>query len=499
LVYACLVWFLRARRGERLLTEAYGALALGFATLAVPLAFSASTTASVWALEGAGAAWIGLRQDRRFPWLAGLALQLLAAVSYVLGFDHPAPAIAPMLLFNPAWLGAAMLSFAGFALSLMHDRHRPRFGVPVLAFWWAMLWWAVGGIGQVALADAGIGEWTWCAFYLAVTVALAAVLRAPLRWPRLDGVLAVGALGALLLVPFAQAEFGQPLDRATLAGWSALALALVFALWRTRAEPGRALALAHLAFLWTLAAAIGLQVVEATERGIADGAQLADGWRFLARVAPLALMTLVVWRRPAIATWPRAHAFAGYRWGWYAPAMLILATAWLAGLLSPGDSAPLVYVPLLNPLELALLGTGALLFGIARDIEPLRSWRRAVPVAAFAFLTFATLRAVHHWAGVAWDGPAMSSNGIAQASLTVAWSLVGVSAWVLGSRRRDRQLWGAGAVLMGIVLLKLLLVDRSYMGNVAGIVSFMAVGLLLVGVGYLAPSPPRREPMGEPA
>jgi uncharacterized membrane protein len=93
----------------------------------------------------------------------------------------------------------------------------------------------------------------------------------------------------------------------------------------------------------------------------------------------------------------------------------------------------------------------------------------------------------------------MSSNGIAQASLTVAWSLVGVSAWVLGSRRRDRQLWGAGAVLMGIVLVKLLLVDRSYMGNVAGIVSFMAVGLLLVGVGYLAPSPPRREPMGEPA
>ena len=38
---------------------------------------------------------------------------------------------------------------------------------------------------------------------------------------------------------------------------------------------------------------------------------------------------------------------------------------------------------------------------------------------------------------------------------------------------------------------KLLLVDRSYMGNVPGIVSFMAVGLLLVGVGYIAPSPPR--------
>jgi hypothetical protein len=92
LLYAGLVWWLRQRRGERLLAEAYGALALGFATLAVPLAFSASTTASLWALEGAGAAWIGLRQNRTFPWLAGLALQLLAAGSYCISVgDGPGP------------------------------------------------------------------------------------------------------------------------------------------------------------------------------------------------------------------------------------------------------------------------------------------------------------------------------------------------------------------------------------------------------------------------
>ena len=498
-VYAGLVWFLRARRGERLLTEAYGALALGFATLAIPLAFSASTTASVWALEGAGAAWIGLRQGRRFPWLAGLALQLLAAASYVLSFDHAPPAVAPMLLFNPAWLGAAMLSFAGFALSLMHERHHPRHGLPVLTFWWGMLWWAVGGLGQLSLADAGIGGWTWSACYLAAAVALAALLRAPLRWPRLDGAIAVGAIGALLLVPFALLQFGQPLDHATLAGWGALSIALAFALWWTRAESGRTLALAHLATLWTVAGALALQVMEGTEQAVADGAPLADGWRFLARVTPLALVTLVLWRRPRFGAWPRAQAFAAYRWGWFAPALLILASAWFVGLVSPGDSVPLVYVPVFNPLELALLGTGALLFGVARDLRPLQSWRQALPVAAFALLTFATLRAVHHWAGVAWAAPAMLSDGSAQASLTVAWSLVGVSAWVLGSRRRDRRLWGAGAVLMGIVLIKLLLVDRTYMGNVAGIVSFMAVGLLLVGVGYVAPSPPRRTTAGETA
>jgi uncharacterized membrane protein len=76
--------------------------------------------------------------------------------------------------------------------------------------------------------------------------------------------------------------------------------------------------------------------------------------------------------------------------------------------------------------------------------------------------------------------------------LTVLWSLAGVTAWVLGSKRRNWGLWCTGAVLMGVVLIKLMLIDRRYMGDLAGIVSFLAVGGLLVLVGRIAPTPPRR-------
>ena len=75
----------------------------------------------------------------------------------------------------------------------------------------------------------------------------------------------------------------------------------------------------------------------------------------------------------------------------------------------------------------------------------------------------------------------------------MAWCLAGVTAWVLGSRRRDRPLWWLGAALLGIVLLKLLVVDRQFVGNIAGIVSFVVVGLLLIIVGRIAPTPPRSE------
>ena len=60
-----------------------------------------------------------------------------------------------------------------------------------------------------------------------------------------------------------------------------------------------------------------------------------------------------------------------------------------------------------------------------------------------------------------------------------------------GSMQRNAPMWAGGGVLMLVVLAKLILVDRHYMGNIWGIVSFMVVGLLLVGVGYFAPKPPK--------
>jgi uncharacterized membrane protein len=45
---------------------------------------------------------------------------------------------------------------------------------------------------------------------------------------------------------------------------------------------------------------------------------------------------------------------------------------------------------------------------------------------------------------------------------------------------------------MGVVLAKLVVVDRSHLGNLLGIASFIAYGLLCTLVGYFAPAPPSR-------
>jgi uncharacterized membrane protein len=101
-----------------------------------------------------------------------------------------------------------------------------------------------------------------------------------------------------------------------------------------------------------------------------------------------------------------------------------------------------------------------------------------------------TLRTVHHWHGEPWS-PDILNSGMTQACLTIVWSLIGVSGLILGSKRKEVKQWLAGGALMLIVLAKLAIVDRSYMGNIPGIVSCLAVGVLLVAVGYFAPRPPK--------
>ena len=52
-----------------------------------------------------------------------------------------------------------------------------------------------------------------------------------------------------------------------------------------------------------------------------------------------------------------------------------------------------------------------------------------------------------------------------------------------------RRTWSVGAVLLGIVVCKLFVVDLANGGSMARIVSFVGAGLLMLLIGYFAPFP----------
>ena len=49
-----------------------------------------------------------------------------------------------------------------------------------------------------------------------------------------------------------------------------------------------------------------------------------------------------------------------------------------------------------------------------------------------------------------------------------------------------------GVVLLGVVVAKLFLFDLSSAGRIEQIVSFIAVGVLILVVGYFSPLPPKK-------
>jgi uncharacterized membrane protein len=85
----------------------------------------------------------------------------------------------------------------------------------------------------------------------------------------------------------------------------------------------------------------------------------------------------------------------------------------------------------------------------------------------------------------------MLSSQLVQASFSILWTLLALGTMVVATRRSLRTVWIAGAALMGVVVVKLFIVDLSGIGTVERIVSFIVVGLLMLVVGYLSPVPPK--------
>ena len=474
-LYAALGWALIRR-------PRYAALGQSHAVLAVARADSAR----VFALEGAALARLGLRQRRWLPQTAAALLQLGAAFGFVVGADYwhnDANAIA-----NPTFMSGLLLAVAGFTSAWSYRRARQ--DAPALVYYlWGLLWWLGGAVHEVGRFVVHDSRPDALLIAVAATAWIAAEVhrRAPAR------ALALTTL-AMLLSAFPLALWQADVHQQPFAGYGALAWAVfaalgVRSLWCLRDGQGRAALAAQ--FSWWL---LWPTVLSLACMWLADRFGLAQGWSVALALLPwLLLAGIALLRWPWLAV-PLGTRFDVLRQALTTTVFVVLGVSWLCLLFAPASAVPLPWLPLLNPMELAQLAVLALAVRWLWSVQapPVLGARRVplLAIAGFILLTSTTLHTVHHWGAVPWNGRLWSST-LAQTSLTVVWSVLGVISWVWGSRRGQRTLWLVGAVLMGVVLAKLVLIDRQHLGNLLGISSFIAYGLLCTVVGYLAPAPPR--------
>jgi uncharacterized membrane protein len=600
----------------RVLVEANFGVGVAFLTLAVPLAASAQWTAAAWALEGLALLWVGARQQRILPSVAGLALHVAGAAALLQALDGGAINTLPQLsgftlnlavfaatAFASSWVlarGLAVPASWGRSAAVIADnapwamRFIGWMWVVVLVWqplaypWYVVAWcvlalalmvanrrrgeqalspeW-VAGVAIIVLAwlasEARAGAITGFGAQLSVTtllrfaVTITAITAALLSlaggakqrtaaaallalgvfvwlfalfaetWARIDdqwaaaqvGLAIVGLTAALLVWLAQKLKWTWPLQLswgffvahivlATAAvvmaiqatqmpsrhyGWIVWPLAWIFfymrLAWEERASlrvPLNAQWTLHVGGLWLLTAMITAELALRIDT-IAGAGWFHGVWG--------ALPALALWLVIQYAVrWPmRAAPFAYASIG--APGLAIFVLAWLifASVHTPGDPAPIPYVPLLNPLDLAsLVALAAVLRWHLADqrVTWQRPVRYALGGAAFIALNAAALRAVHFLGGVPWNVDALSQSLLVQAVLSLLWTATAMGLMVFGHRRAMRGWWTVGAALLAAVVVKLLFVDLSGQGTIERIVSFVGAGVLILVIGYLAPVPP---------
>lgn len=473
---------------------AYAGLALIFVTLVFPLAFTSGTTTVLWAIEGALLVWIGLKQDeRRLRW-AGIALQLFAGLAALdIGTQTP----DAIIVLNPTTLGALAIAlaalFSAWRYTLAHASH-PLIGALAA---YGYLAWYVGGVIEVDRVVDGVQETHAVLVFVALSAVLAAVLRTisglrALSWP---GIALMWSLP--LFVAMSADAARSPLSEHGAWIWPLSFISAFVVLHCLRDPWPRGLGWAHvvawlsvpLIFAFEIHARTGLY---AQVESVAFAGMSGD-WRYVLTFAPFWIALAALLSRFDVVGAPVRAEFTLYRHRALWPLIVGSIIYTLFACTLAGHTPPISYLPILNPLELSQIALLLLLTRVAThelDAGDSDVIRGMIALLAFVVLTAAVLRGVHHVGNEPWSLD-MLTRPKAHAALSWTWTLIGAAAMGFGAKKMVRGAWIAGAILLGIVLAKLLLVDMRFLGTVPGIVSTVGVGLLFVTLGYFAPMPPR--------
>lgn len=501
LIYGMLSFLLtrRATASAHFVADSSFFFAAFFLTIAVPLRFDAQLTAAIWSVMGVGLVWLSVWRGQRLLAGWGVVVHLLAMGAFLiqLGELDPLRLMTPYL--NPIYLSTAILSLTMLTSGALLHRNRLLGGnastaVTILLFILGLLCWYGGGVAQYPHYAERADSLALFLLFLIVSGFLAETVGRwlqwePLRWPVLtvlpSGVAVTFYLLAMHVHPFA-------------VGWYAWPALLVIHLWMLHGWRRRqGMALFHAGGIW-LAAFLGIWWLILR----ANQLELAESWLALAFLAVPLLVLLLLGPLAKRLPWPVAGNLRSYVGLAAAPVAFVLAAAAaVAALTDSGNSAPLRFLPLLNPLDCTLLLAVIVLWQWGQALRRLFAQKQGDVlhyiinwlVAALALLVVngAVARTVHHLLSVPYTWDALYASAILQMSYALLWGGLAFALMLIAHSRRLHQLWTIGAAILALTVLKLFLVDLAQTGTLTRIISFLGVGLLTITIAYFWPAPPR--------
>lgn len=499
---AKLLWR-RQPQGMRMLAESFLALGIIFATVAIPFALDGRWTAVAWSLEGAGIAWVGIRQQRMLSRLFGLLLQIGAGVAFLAAIGAPRSGMA---VFNSAYIGMLLISISALFIGLQFYRYRQRLheagrDVHIVLLIWGLSWWFAAGLLEIDFYVVARFEKYASLFFIALSMWLVFICARALRWPLAEKmpVLLLPIMYVFAVTHFLETPYVNPFGHFGYAAWIAAFVVQYGLLYRAESSWNEKLlghwhALTMWLFVfmitWIIANAITLYV-----SGLHNWNDVV--WGLLPAIAVYKLLYL----RHKI-SWPIRRFEYSYMCAGMLPMVAYLGAWVVVNCFNSGDPAPVIYIPVINPQDIVQL------LAMLAMADWFMQWRKgevpaigrlnpdhglvAVGIIAFIWLNSLVAQAIHFYAAVPYTLHAMFHSGLFQTSISIAWTLTAFGLMVLATNRGMRRLWFTGILLLAAVVVKLIMVDLADSGTVARIVSFITVGILMLVIGYFSPLPPKQ-------
>jgi len=498
--YIGLAWWIYNRKRDTLqfLGECFIALGIGFITLTLPLALDGRWTSAVWAVEGVGLLWVGLRQNRSFPILSGLILQILAALAFSKGWGLTGYS---EITHQNMYLGVGFIALSGWACGALWNKYRPqKYALLTTALaLWGWLWWVASGLTAIdalmpykVFVHAGL-------VFVAITSILLPFVASLFKWEKLAklSLLLLLAMVLALLWDIVSVAFDQqhPFAYYGAYTWLGTFAAYIWLLKRNSIPSGATL---RAPLLW-IASLIGIME---WQYQLAKYVHESNVWQDIgwAIVPILIVLGITRWQFSKKNALTTEQLVCARTWAWIGcfPLMAFLVSwfIWMS-LNSSGNAAPLPYLPFINPLDITLAAVMLLLLiwqcEVSKNLNKLSGIMPIVPgIMGFTLLNGVLLRTLHQWVETPFEWASLLSNSIVQMSFTFLWGFTAFILMLLGHRRVHRRIWFAGAGLIGLVVVKIFLLDLAQTGSVERIISFIGAGILLLVMGYFAPLPPAK-------
>ncbi|MDR6797127.1 DUF2339 domain-containing protein [Acinetobacter calcoaceticus] len=470
--YAVLTfWIKKSHPQLSVLAKSFFILAVAFFALIFPLAKGAHWTAIGWVAQGTALIVWGVTERYRLSRYIGVVLVLLSSIALFYQFwaNEQFPTLSTSIYAIAQFISA-------FYLLQYNTKEQNYFSASMFSGIFLCL-------GMYAGAVAGVEILTWqhhgLSPYLMIAIALIAIFslvvhyKLRMQWQSLQLIL----VSLLLLLIFGEVFSSQ-----------------VFTMfkWPSILQQGTFLIAA------TLLSALFIMAQPQSGQSGYLKVWAGLGWLALATVglAIFPQMPIV-----ALAFVPVVYSLWAYKS--HKTALLHQIPVWCLSLLwllvvsvDIHSAEYLYFVPLFNLTDfLSIAVFAGLLFIIyqhAFDQDKSLEWTFKITTILVGLLVFSSVvvRCLHHyWATPLWSA-AIWTNGVVQLSLTLLWVVLAFILTTFSSRRMIRQLWFVGAALLGIVVLKLILLDLSQSATLTRVISFIGAGGVMLIIAYIAPLPP---------